>query len=110
MDAGIGAKGVTTLAPTPPIISSSTGGVTAEAGAVSNTLATQDVTVSVTGSYDQTTALLKNLEHMDRAYLITSVTLSGSEKDGGEYTTTIDGHMYVMPPIADPDDAETTQN
>jgi len=102
--AGIGPDGVTTLAPTPPMIGSATGGVSADQPEVgSGTLATQDVTVSVTGSYDQTQRLLENLEHMPRAYLITSVALAGSGEDtDSTFTTTIAGHMYVMPPIAEP--------
>ena len=81
VDAGIGPDGVTTLAPTPPMIGSATGGVTADQPAVgSGTLATQTVTVSVTGTYDQTQRLLENLEQMQRAYLITSVALAGCER------------------------------
>ena len=112
--AGIGPDGVTTLAPTPPMIGSATGGVTADQPEVgSGTLATQTVTVSVTGSYDQTQRLLDNLEHMQRAYLITSVALSGSGEDtDSTFTTTIAGQMYVMPPVAEPghDNANTAQN
>jgi Tfp pilus assembly protein PilO len=85
----------------------------------STSLATQDVSVSVTGSYDETERLLQNLEHMPRAYLMTSVALSGSDSaavaaDGsttsaGGFTTTITGEMFVMPPIADPGDTGTAQ-
>jgi len=102
--AGIGPDGVTTLAPTPPTIGSATGGVSADQPAVgTGTLATQTVTVSVTGSYDQTERLLENLEHMPRAYLITSVALSGSGEDTeSTFTTTIAGSMFVMPPVAEP--------
>ena len=114
VDAGIGPQGVTTLAPTPPVIGSATGGVSAEAPAAgSGTLASQDVSVSVTGSYDETQQLLENLEDMPRAYLITSVALSGAgDGGGGAYTTTITGHMFLMPPVADPGnvDAKTTQD
>ncbi len=101
--AGIGAKGVTTLAPTPPQV----GGADAATGAVGAApaagagLAVQTVTVSITGGYDQTEQLLRNLEQMPRAYLITGVTLGGG--DAG-YTTTVTGEMYVMPPVADPGD------
>jgi Tfp pilus assembly protein PilO len=114
VDAGIGAKGVTTLAPTPPLIGGAAGGVSAGQPKVgSGTLATQDVSVSVVGSYDETQRLLEKLEHMPRAYLITTVALSGSgEGDDGSFTTTIAGHMYVMPPIAEPghDATKTVQN
>ena len=109
VDAGIGPQGVTTLAPTPPVIGSASGGVSPDAPvAGSGTLASQDVSVSVTGSYDQTQQLLENLEHMPRAYLITSVALSGASDatSGGTYTTTITGHMFLMPPVADPADAD----
>jgi Tfp pilus assembly protein PilO len=107
VDAGIGAQGVTTLAPTPPTIGSATGGVGATAPAAgSGTLASQDVSVAVTGSYDQTQQLLENLEHMPRAFLITSVALAGAADDGTDsFTTTIAGRMFVMPPIPDPGDA-----
>lgn len=119
VDAGIGANGVTTLAPSPPVIGSATGGVSAaQPAAGSGALASQDVSVSVTGSYDQTEQLLHNLERMKRAYLVTSVSLSGGgeattgvvgDSTAGSFTTTIAGRMFVMPPIPDPDDAGTAQ-
>jgi Tfp pilus assembly protein PilO len=101
VDAGIGADGATTLAPSPPQV----GGADAATGAVGagpatgGNLANQTVTVSITGGYDQTEQLLENLEQMPRAYLITGVTLGGG--DGG-YTTTVTGEMFVMPPVTDP--------
>lgn len=119
VDAGIGADGVTTLAPSPPVIGSATGGVSAtQPTAGSASLASQDVSVSVTGSYDQTEELLRNLERMPRAYLVTSVSLAGGgeaatgvvgDTSASPFTTTIAGQMFVMPPIPDPDDAGTTQ-
>jgi Tfp pilus assembly protein PilO len=110
VDAGIGPNGVTTLAPTPPVIGSESGGVSADQPAAgSGTLASQDVSIAVTGSYDQTLRLLENLEHMPRAYLITSVALSGSgTDDAADLTTTIAGHMFVMPPTADPGDDDSS--
>lgn len=118
VSAGIGPKGVTTLAPTPPQLGGSTTTPTAPtaptaptgtttgttgtaAPAAPNLLARQTVTVSVSGTYDQTERLLQNLEHMPRAYLITAITLSG-DADTGDYTTTISGDMFVMPPVKDP--------
>ncbi|NYD42864.1 hypothetical protein [Nocardioides panaciterrulae] len=100
--AGIGPKGVTTLAPSPPVIGGTENGVPAvpPAGG-SHLLASQTVSVSVTGTYDQTQQLLENLEHMPRAYLINSVSLSGGGTDGA-FTTTIAGQMFVMPPVPDP--------
>jgi Tfp pilus assembly protein PilO len=101
VDAGIGPNGVTTLAPTAPVIGGTEGGVTADPPASgSGQLASQTVSVSITGTYEQTRQLLENLEHMPRAYLITSVTLGGGDTDS--YTTTIAGEMFVMPPIEAP--------
>jgi Tfp pilus assembly protein PilO len=112
VSAGIGAHGVTTLAPTAPVIGGAAGGVGATTPtAGSGTLASQDVSVSVTGTYDETERLLQNLEHMPRAYLMTSVSLAGGG-DGattGEFTTTITGEMFVMPPIPDPGDTVTAR-
>lgn len=102
--AGIGADGVTALAPTPPTIGGdpASSGVTAEAPG--GTLARQVVAVSVKGSYDETLRLLQNLEDMPRAYLITTVSLT-REGTKDDYTTSISGDMFVMPPVVDPGDA-----
>lgn len=101
--AGIGAKGLTTLAPSPPVIGGAdpTTGVQLEQPTTGAELARQSVSVSIEGSYDQTQRLLENLEQMPRAYLITSVTLGGGATKGA-FTTTIVGDMFVMPPVADP--------
>ncbi|MDI6911847.1 hypothetical protein [Nocardioides sp.] len=116
--AGIGPQGVTTLTPTPPVLGTADAAAPAAAAATDATtdpaadpgaapaaggqlLARQTVTVAVTGTYEETQRLLENLEHMPRAYLVTAVSLaSGSE--GGEFTTTITGDMFVMPPVVDP--------
>src|SRR5699024_11374815 len=66
---------------------------TAPAGAGAP-LARQTVTVSVTGTYDQTQGLLENLEHMARAYLLTTVSVTGDPLTG-VYTTSITGDMFV---------------
>ena len=102
VSAGIGPKGVTTLAPSPPVIGGTASGVPAvpPVGG-SGLLASQTVSVSVTGTYDQTQQLLENLEQMPRAYLINSVSLSGGGTEA-TFTTTIAGQMFVMPPVADP--------
>ncbi len=107
-EAGIGAAGVTNLAPTPPVIGGVTPGVPAPVETTPGaapppgaTLARQAVTVAVTGTYDQTERLLENLENMPRAYLIKDVSLAGDAGDG-VFTTTITGDMFVMPPVEDP--------
>jgi Tfp pilus assembly protein PilO len=104
-EAGIGPDGVTSLAPTPPV----EGGADAASGIQlmdpSEGLAKQTVAIAVTGSYDQTQQLLENLESMPRSLLITSVALSGGA-EGGEFTSTISGDMFVMAPAVDPDEIE----
>ncbi|GAA4380340.1 hypothetical protein [Nocardioides caricicola] len=108
VDAGIGADGVTTLSPTPPTIGAADDPAAAPAAdpaaATTGTggqLARQTVTVSITGSYDQTQRLLENLEQMPRAFLVRTVSLAG-DPTTGIYTTTVGGDMFVMPPVADP--------
>lgn len=112
VEAGIGAEGVTTLAPTPPVVGAAddaaatgttptdatdaTGG--APAGAA---LARQTVTVTINGSYDETQRLLENLEQMPRAYLVTSVSLAG-DPETGTFSTTVTGEMFLMPPVPAP--------
>ena len=99
--AGIPPRNVTALTPTPPTV----GGVDPATGVQPQSgpaeLARQTVTVSVTGGYAETQDLLENLEEMPRAYLVSSVTLSGGAEEGG-FTTTITGDMFVMPPAQDP--------
>lgn len=108
VSAGIGADGVTTLAPSAPQV----GGADPAAGvgatpATGGSLASQTVTVSITGGYDQTVQLLHNLEHMPRAYLIDGVTIAGGDTG---YTTSVTGEMFVMPPVTDPGDLPATDS
>jgi Tfp pilus assembly protein PilO len=118
VDAGIGPEGVKSLAPSPPVLGGASPGAppadpAAPADPTGVQLARQTVTVSVSGTYDQTQRLLANLEQMSRAYLVGSVTLAGDATTGA-YTTTIEGDMFVMPPVTDPGDtvnlAATTQD
>jgi Tfp pilus assembly protein PilO len=97
--AGIDPGDVTALTPTPP-----TAGQTDAAGGVGITrtgadqvLAQQTVSLSVEGTYDETTRLLENLEAMRRAYLVGTVTLAGGTETD-TFTTTITGQMFVMAP------------
>lgn len=98
--AGIPARDVTALTPTPPTVGAPDAGTGVQPQSGPADLARQTVTVSVTGGYAQTQDLLENLEEMPRAYLVSSVTLSSSE--GGGFTTTVTGDMFVMPPAEDP--------
>lgn len=110
VDAGIGARGVTTLAPSAPVMSGTDPATGLPlSGGSEPTLARQTISVSVEGTYDQTRQLLENLEQMTRAYMITSVTLTGSE-GAGKFLTAISGDMFVMPPLVPPDHAINDSN
>lgn len=101
--AGIGPKGVTSLSPTPPTVG---GGDPAQGVAVETLgggIARQSVAVAVKGTYAETQRLMANLEQIPRAFLITSVSLTGGQS-AEEFTTTITGDMFLMPPVVDPDD------
>ncbi|CAN5425403.1 hypothetical protein BH09ACT10_BH09ACT10_10320 [soil metagenome] len=102
VDAGIGADGITTLAPNPPVIGDAANGVAAEQPTGGGQLARQAVSISIEGTYAQTLKVLSSLEQMKRAYLISSVSLSGGAEAG--YTTTVAGDMFVMAPVTDPGD------
>lgn len=107
--AGIGSRDVTALSPTPPTI----GGADPATGAspvpaAGATLARQTVTLSVEGTYAETTELLANLEQMPRAYLVTSVSL-GVGSGPGSFLTTVTGDMFVVPTIDPPRDLDAAQ-
>lgn len=110
-EAGIGPKGVTALSPTPPVLSGGDPTAGVEVQPTGLILARQTVAVSVQGSYAETQRLLANLEQIPRAFLITSVSLSAGQTES-DFTTTITGDMFVIPPVVDPaltedDSAET---
>jgi hypothetical protein len=106
VEAGIGADGVTTLAPSPPVAGGDPAAAAAAAPPVAGgQLARQTVSISVEGGFEQTLRLLENLEQMERAYLVMSVSLNGGAEDG--FTTTLTGDMFVMPPVVDPGDVAT---
>lgn len=71
-------------------------------------LATQTVTMTLTGSYDEARRLLAGLEQLDRAYLLRSVSLSG-EAGSSSLTLSISGVTYVAPPVPAPTTDETSQ-
>lgn len=99
--AGIPARDVTALTPTPPTVGAAdpATGVTPQTGPAE--LARQTVTVTVNGDYAQTQDLLENLESMDRAYLVSSIAVT-ADAEGGGFATTVTGDMFVMPPAKDP--------
>jgi len=107
-EAGILPRNVTALTPTPPTVGS--GEVTEPVRtptATDNALARQTVTVSVSGSYGATQQLLRNLEGIPRAFLVTAVTI-GAGTGPRSYVTTVTGDMFVMPPAVDPKSVTVT--
>lgn len=64
-------------------------------------LATQTVTMTLTGSYDQARRLLRGLEQLDRAFLLRSVSLAG-EAGSSSLTLSISGTTFVAPPVPAP--------
>lgn len=106
--AGIGARDVTAVTPTPPTIgvpaADGSVAVQPETDAAAN-LAHQTVTVSVEGTFAATQELLENLESIPRAFLVSSVTV-GAGSTARNFTTTVTGDMFVMPPAPDPADVK----
>jgi Tfp pilus assembly protein PilO len=101
--AGIPARSITALTPTPPVAGSGkpAAGAPLPGKTTAAQLATQDVSLTVEGSYEKVLRLTKNLERMPRAYLITGLTL-GAGTTPGTFSATISGQMFVMPPAKDP--------
>lgn len=123
--AGLRSDQVTTLSPTVPVAltapappageqeaapdgaapatsaTAATAATAAASAAPAPSLAVQSVTVAVEASYRQVRDLLAELERMERAFLVQSVALSGSEGEGG-LVVTITGSTFVAPPVALP--------
>lgn len=73
--------------------------VSAPVAAAPPQLAVQSVSITVSGSYEQLSALLANLEDMDRALLISSASLSANEQD---LSLSVIGTTYVAAPLTGP--------
>jgi len=124
--AGIPADKVTTLSPTAPVLLDASGvpaaeGTTAttpsDGSAVTAELAQQTVSVTVEGSYEQVRKLLGHLEEMPRAFLVSSLSITGGsagettgEAAGGaagggssNLTVSITGSTFVAPPVTYPE-------
>jgi Tfp pilus assembly protein PilO len=115
--AGIAADKVTTLSPTAPQLldasgqpidatgADSTGGsADTEAPAPTADMGEQTVSVTAEGTYAQIQKLLANLEKMDRAFLVSSLTTTGGAEDAqegaaGTLTVSITGSTYVASPL-----------
>lgn len=110
-DAGLAENQVGALTPSVPQSGATTGNGSAvlpgQGGGPG--LASMTVSLAATGTYAQLTAFLKNLENMDRAYLVRTVSLApgGGNATGAEsFAITIDGTMFVVAAPTDPDNYE----
>ena len=66
-------------------------------------MATMDVAVSVSGTKEQMTEFVENLEQMNRAYLISNIGQTSDED--GSFTLTVSGTMFMLPALVDPREA-----
>ena len=109
-EAGYAPDDITTLSPTAPVpvldgtpvdptapADQSVDPTTAE-------LAVQAVTLSAEGSLEEAQRLLRALERLDRAFLVRSVSLTGSTEDS-DVTLTLTGATFVAPPVLPPGSA-----
>lgn len=114
LDAGYSPAEITSLSPSaptplvPPAPEAAPADATADPAAEASAppapasdLATQTVTMTLTGSYDEARRLLAGLERLDRAYLVRSVSLSG-EAGSSTLTLSISGVTFVAPPVPAP--------
>jgi Tfp pilus assembly protein PilO len=104
MQAGIPARQVTELTPQAPVAGTGAGAQlpgTQPSGSPKGELASQTVTISVEGRYDQLQRVLENFEDTPRSYLISSVVL-GAGATPGAFTAAITGLMFMMPAAVDP--------
>ena len=62
-------------------------------------LASMKVEINAKGSRQELTKFVSNLENMDRAFLTSSVSLSG---EGKEYSLSVNGNMFMLPELMDP--------
>jgi hypothetical protein len=99
IDNGPGATATTPT--TPPTDPEGTAGTPTPAPAANARLASQAVGISADGTYDQIQRLLENLEEVERAYLVTGLTL-GPAATPGKFTAAITGRMFMMPAAIDP--------
>lgn len=105
--AGYRPQDITTLSPTAPVpvVEGVPVDPTAPAAqgvdASGAELAVQVVTLSVEGGFDQARRLLDRLERLDRAFLVQSVSVTGSTEDNG-FTLSLTAATFLAPPLVAP--------
>jgi len=103
VDAGIDPRDILSLDPGAPVLLDPTANdsETDTSGfKVTKDIAVQSVSISINGPYAKLSAVLANLEKMDRAYLVQSVDLAPSNGEKlNELTLTVVGATFVAPPL-----------
>lgn len=105
--AGYGPDDITTLSPSAPVpvldgLPVDTTTVTEQqVDPATADLAVQVVTLSAEGTFDEARRLLRAIERLDRAFLVRTVSLTGSSEDTG-FTVTLSGATFVAPPVLPP--------
>ncbi|MBZ5740030.1 hypothetical protein [Nocardioides mangrovi] len=105
-DAGIPAQAITTLSPSAPVLLDATGQPITEDTRASTPsppragLARQTVSVVVTCDDAQARRLLANLEHMRRAFLVSSLSVAAAPDGGPALIVSVTGSTYVAPPVS----------
>lgn len=103
--AGINPASVTTLSPGVPVLDAPVAPEVAPDGSavapvtVGGDLARQVVGIDVTGTFDELSSLLQELEEIERAMLAATVALATTDEG---LTLTLTGTTFVAPPLGDP--------
>ncbi|WP_309649322.1 hypothetical protein [Nocardioides sp.] len=105
--AGYGPDDITTLSPSAPV--PVLDGLAVDPTVVAEQqvdpatadLAVQVVTLSAEGTFDEARRLLQAIERLDRAFLVRTVSLTGSAEDAG-FTVSLTGATFVAPPVVPP--------
>jgi Tfp pilus assembly protein PilO len=94
--AGINPNAITSLTPSVPVPVGQAGNTDGASlpGSSGANLAEINITMSVNASLAAMQRFVANLEAMDRALLLTTVSISGGE--GGEYTVSLTGKMFLL--------------
>ena len=100
-DAGIDPRDILSLDPeAPQFLDPAVVDPDSPAPKVDKDIAVQNVSISIKGTYAKLSAVLANLEKMDRAYLVQSVDLAPSDGEKlNELTLTVVGATFVAPPL-----------
>ncbi|MCM0622383.1 hypothetical protein [Nocardioides bruguierae] len=98
--AGIPLDHVTALSPSTPVEWASASGVAAAGVPTGAELAVQTVTISVEADYDACRTMLAEIGKLDRAMLVSSVSLSQSESD--QWVLLVESSTFLAPEIAEP--------